>query len=298
MDLAFFTVLASLSGCGGGGGGGGSSSVPSFQNVIVFENYLPGNSEIYVVNLDGSGAVNLTNSSEDDGAPSSHPDGSKIAFGLHDGFGNYNICTINSSGGNQNQLTNSNSDYLPVYSPDGSKIAFMSNRDGNPDIYVMNADGSGQTRLTTSPGFDGYPDWSPDGSRIAFASDAYSPGSVSNLYVMNADGSNVVRVTDSQLIDAFPAWSPDGLSIAFERAGQIWTMAADGSNQTEIQNGVHDSESVPSWSPDGQKIAYCTYTQFEGWNLSVMDSNGGNDITLVSDIENNEWRPRFARIRR
>lgn len=55
-------------------------------------------------------------------------------------------------------------------------------------------------------------------------------------------------------------WSPDGLRIAFIRdddndVEQIWTCAADGSEQTQL---THHEQTVDvfSWSPDGSRIAY------------------------------------------
>ena len=40
-----------------------------------------------------------------------------------------------------------------------------------------------------------------------------------------------------------PTWSPGGTRIAFERAGSIWTMNADGSNQVNLTTGGQ-----PSWA--------------------------------------------------
>src|SRR2546422_3055032 len=91
---------------------------------ILFETNRDGNWEVYVMNADGSGPLNLSNN-----PASEDPDWT-----------------------------------APAWSPDGSKIAFRSDRDGNLEIYVMNADGSGVTRLTSAPGADWNPAWSPEPS--------------------------------------------------------------------------------------------------------------------------------------
>lgn len=101
---------------------------------------------------------------------------------------------------------------------------------------------------------------------IAFVSDADGDD---DIYTMNPDGSDVVQITNApdqsgfSVLDANPSWSPDGRSIAFERLTtntgtpepverrDIWIMAADGSNQRIIVEGVE-----PTWSPDGRSIAF------------------------------------------
>ena len=82
--------------------------------------------EVYLVNADGTGLINLTNSLAEAGA----------------------------SGG-------AGLSGRPAWSPDGSRIAYVSKHNGDQDIFVMNADGSNQTHLTYNSGVDGDPSWSP-----------------------------------------------------------------------------------------------------------------------------------------
>jgi Tol biopolymer transport system component len=226
---------------------------PAKPNTIVFASTRDGNSEIYVMDQDGSNQKRLTNNPAFDGEPAWSPDRSKIAFvSTRDGI--QQIYVMNADGSNQTRVSSSLVyDGAPAWSPDGSKIAFHTNRDGNFEIYVMNADGSNPTRLTNNPALDVFPAWSPDGTKIAFSTNR---DFVLNLeiYVMNANGSNPVRLTNNPAIDFDPTWSPDGTRIAFvstrDGSAQIYAMNADGSSPTRLTNfptsSVQFSES--SWS--------------------------------------------------
>ena len=63
-----------------------------------------GNSEIYVMNADGSGQRNLTRDPAQDGDPAWSPDGRKIAF-VSNRDGHYEVYVMNADGSGQRSLT-------------------------------------------------------------------------------------------------------------------------------------------------------------------------------------------------
>ncbi len=149
-------------------------------------------SDIYVINVDGSGKQQLTNDTADDSQPSWSPDGTEIAFvsGRNDAHGD--IYVMNADGAGVTDLTpGSHWDSHPGWSPDGTKIAFVRGAFQEAfGLYVMNPDGAGVQMLADQVGEFA---WSPDGTMIAFA----RPGGdgLDDLWMMPADGSEKVLLT-------------------------------------------------------------------------------------------------------
>ena len=240
---------------------------------IAFGSDRDGNSEIYVMNPDGSNQVRLTANEEHDRYPSVSPDGTRILFRSNQGAGDAEIYVMNADGSGQTNLTNDPAtDEDPSWSPDGTRIAFSSVRSGDFEIYGMNADGSEVVNLTNSLGSSEYfATWSPDGTRIAFTSDRAGDN---DIYTMNADGSEQTPVAEGPAIEYGPAWSPDGSRLAFvtNRTGnfEIFVMSADGSDPVNLSNTPAATEDSPSWSRNGGRIAF------------TSDATGDNEVWLIN----------------
>lgn len=224
--------------------------------------------DVFVMNADGSGQINVSNHEMWDGNPSWSPGSDRIVFQsdrhvdpgpvvmgiLPDGLG-VEIYAVDADGGHLVNLSQSpEDDRYPMWSPDGTRIVFQSTRDGNQEIYVMNSDGSGHTRLTTSGADDSYASWSPDSQWITFHSNRNGS---TDLFKMSRDGLSTTRLTTSIDWDWGPSWSPDGQWIAFQSTrdgnSEIYRMLASGSMQTRLTNDVgwdmHPVWGTAPWMP-------------------------------------------------
>jgi Tol biopolymer transport system component/pimeloyl-ACP methyl ester carboxylesterase len=197
------------------------------------------NTEIYAVNVDGTGIANLTNDPSQDGAvlrsdailddPSLSPDGTRILF--WSGREPQGIYAMNADGSGQTHVADG-ADW--AWSPDGLWIASGRVIDSQlSGIYTIAADGSGEKLLATMPTEDviiGYiapsPLWSPDGSKVVFDAPNNDhegecglgwSGTCNDIYLANADGSGMVNLTNNPARDHGPTWQPVPASAPEDR---------------------------------------------------------------------------------
>jgi TolB protein len=136
-------------------------------------NDRPVNSQVWVMNADGSKPRALTTDSPvKDQVPDWSPDGSQITYasGAGDSEG---IWVMNADGSEPHQVSGcksgepapcqAGSDFGPEWSPDGRAIAFLRafQAVGSADrpIYTMDADGSHQVRVSLGPILAAVPAW-------------------------------------------------------------------------------------------------------------------------------------------
>lgn len=204
------------------------------------------NSDVFVMNADGTAPRNLTRRRGFDGDPAWSRDGRSIVFESQRD-GNSEIYRVDARTLRVKRLTkNSVPDEDPAWSQDG-RIAFTRAVNGNREIYVMNANGSSPRNITRHSASDRNPSWSPRGGLIAFDSDRRG-----NLDIFKTTvGRQPTQLTTSSGLDALPAWSPDGRNIVFvsDRAEpgnrDLWLMRDDGSSPRKLTQS-------PAWdvAPD------------------------------------------------
>lgn len=251
---------------------GGVQVFPVFAKApstskIAFTSTRDGNSEIYIMNPDGSKQVNLTRHPARDLAPVWSPTGEHIAFNSSRG-GTRDIYLMDADGRNVRKLFRrlAYREY-PTWSPDGQKLAYLHADEWS--IYVGSVDGGQEERITSTNFLGGWPAWSPDGSEIAFIFTA-GPGGYRLKVVNLQTRKERVMIPNNEPRTLWdPAWSPDGTRIAFgwHQKG-IYTINRDGKGLKRIIANA----SRPAWSPFGDELVYGKKQQLFRYNLSSRRS--------------------------
>ncbi len=220
---------------------------------IAFASFFKGGPSIAMWSLELGRLVSFPSFGGTTVSPAWSSDGTRLAFSSSR-TGDPEIYVCDQNGNNLKRLTAYHGpDVSPVWNPKtNAQIAWVSGRSGLPQIYLMDADGTNVQRVTDQ-GYAVSPSWSPNGQFLAFAwVRHYGPGApgASDIYIMDVASRQWVQLTHDGGRSDFPSWSPDGRHIVYQstRGGseQIWSMLADGSQQTQLT--FNGSNSQPDWS--------------------------------------------------
>jgi Tol biopolymer transport system component len=204
-------------------------------SMLAFER----NQDVWVVNADGTGLTNLTDSPRP-------------------------ITVVIDHVGDLRERPLPDVEGKAVWSPMGDSLAFV--RGG--DLYVMNAAGAdvrrifhGEDRIVA-----GGVSWSPDGETLAFSTGILSEyvgvcrdgAEDGGIHLVNSDGSGVRQLT-TEVCDGVVGWSPAGdfivISVVSPSSG-LEVIRIDGTGRRILTEDGHLGE----LSPEGTEIAFRTDT--------------------------------------
>lgn len=205
----------------------------------------PGEWEIVVMNLDGTGRKQVTRNEEQEFLPHFSPDGTRLLYTrfTSGGYGvegsQSRVSVYDFATESTRDLTNTGKDSYPVWSPDGTKIAFLSTRDypprqGSPALWVMSADGSDAHEIGRPSGDNldftwGDIAWSSQGWILFVVAEKGTNDTCfkTRLDKIRPDGTQRTQMTDGgpnctpagmeQSGDADPGFSADGATIYTSR---------------------------------------------------------------------------------
>lgn len=252
---------------------------------IVFTSNRDGNAEIYVMNPDGSGQVNLTRHRAADFDPVWSPTGEQILFASNRGK-TVDLYLMDADGRNVRQLfAKTSRRQHPTWGPNGKKVAYtrVDALRGDVGIYVASINDPVEKRIARGM----RPMWSSDTSEIAFIS------SDSLIALNDGFGGIEFKETNIQIVDSRthakkdltppgfflvfdPAWSPDTTKIAFSGIDidaiplqvllqedhnifdeeAIYVMNRDGTAVKQVVEVDGENFPDPTWAPSGDALVY------------------------------------------
>jgi TolB protein len=278
---------------------------------IAFSAVSSGNPEIYLINADGTGQVQLTDHPAADTSPVWSPDGTRIAF-ISDRSGSAQIWVMDADGSSIQQVTDGTGAFAtPQWSPDGTRMAALRSEEGTgsgpiPEIWVFDADGNNARSLTNGHGPANGFDWSPDGTQIA-ASIGLS-GRGDRILIYDVETGDVHALNDSRAFQHWPVWSPDGTQIALAEAmqadvvtGEFAIVIADltGNRSTEVSSSLSFA-TMHNWSPDGLYISVVAADKAGSAGVFIVPLDDPEAVRLVSGASQQNlfpvWSPDSTQI--
>jgi serine/threonine protein kinase len=279
---------------------------------VAFASDATGKPQIYLINLDGTGEVQLTNLPEGACQPAWTPDGTQLLFispcsssrDTYQGSSMW-LIDVDANGATSDSLqlpTAPGGDFDPAISPDGERVAFTSLRGNRKQVWVMNLDGTNLLRLSAEIAWDSEPAWSPTGNQLAFST---TRGGVIEVWIMSDVGGDDTRFSraSGQYEDTHADWSLDGKTIVFERGvgsvPRIYMSLFEDRGTIASQVCPEGQRSVqpmaePSMSPDGFWVVFETWPDGSNHNIAIMNISclGFTELTTSSAYDfDPAWRP-------
>jgi serine/threonine protein kinase/Tol biopolymer transport system component len=231
---------------------------------LLYTASASGNSDIWIMNADGSGRVQLTTDRADDRVPIASPDGRYVAF-LSERGNTRAIWRMDLSGNNQVRLGTdalSGGQFTPYMSADGRWVTYTNEQrinlkiptDGGAAVSVFDVP-AGQPLPELPPNFHD-PTLSPDGRVV-----------MGHYQDMSAGGERtaIVPLEPAGPFKLFPnvftgaQWTADGRSIIYmdnrRQTGNLWRQPIGGGTPVQITH--FDSEQIFrfAYSRDGKQLA-------------------------------------------
>ncbi len=279
-----------------------------------------GLAEIYVVNADGSGLVQLTSRQVITRHPVWSPDGTKIAFVSERAAGDAgsDIYITNADGSQPRLLVGADQNVIRWFAtPQGDKIEYYRPNDGSPNLSYarsINPDGTNEQLLQ-----DGFRIYSSDGAKYATRSSLYA------LSVYNSSDDTLISTTSVPYLPGVPCFSADNQKIFFSAeivyrddadnidvtapqhlfsinvsGGGLSEMTRNSGDDADPSAGPGPTVSVPEGPKGSGRFVFAfgqsIYTMYStGWGVISLKpaKPGGGSLT---NLENPVWNATGDRI--
>ena len=245
--------------------------------------------QLYTVDPDGSGLLQITSAEFGVATPVFSHDGTRIAYKRISAKSpsdqpmlGGDLVAANADGSSPIAIETDVFGMSPTaWSPDDRMLLWTGTPivDGHEQVFVAPADASSPPVQIGDPWtFNWGPNWSPDGTTISYISE-------NSTYVMNRDGTDIRKVSQRTYTDHNGAWwNPDGSALIFSagRNGNrdLWLVGLDGKPERALGQSVH-TEDAAAFSPDGQWVAFLRFSpDRRSTQAVVVRTDGSEERTL------------------
>ena len=254
------------------GGLGGISWTPNGK--IVYVSRASGNSDIWIMNSDGTGKEQLTFDAGWNRSPAVSPNGRYIAFASNRA-GGFNIWKIDLDGGNQRQLTYERIGGRHQWTMDSEWVMYTCFKVGMPTVCKVPANGGDPVRLTDYAST--FLAASPIDGQIAYTYvDEQANPKRGRVAIIPPESGLPTKIFDiSSPYRRAVSWSVEGGALTFieTRYGvsNIWKQPVDGGPQAQVTDFKTDLIFTFDWSR---------------WNkdFAVASGSRSSDAVLIKDI--------------
>lgn len=223
---------------------------------VVYVSSASGNTELWIMDSNGSNQKQLTNDGRIKYTPVVSPDGRFVVYASSQVAP---LWRVSLDGTGAVPLVEKPMDAAnPDISPDGSTVVFSSWNAGKLRLWRVPIEGGQSEQLTQFAATE--PNISPDGKSIAYFFD--DGKNIMRMGVIPFEGGEPVQVFDVPTtvnIDMSPKWTPDAKAITFvdNRGGRrnLWLQPVTGGPAKQVTDYRQDGMYRREWTRDGKQVA-------------------------------------------
>jgi Tol biopolymer transport system component/predicted Ser/Thr protein kinase len=232
----------------------------------------PGQQDLCVIRVDGTGFRQLTDDRYTDRGPRWSPDAKRIAF-HSDRSGKLEIWAVRPDGSGLEQVTHESRGAAvdPQWSPDGARLSYIVT---NNNTFLLEAGKPWREQSAEAlpplgelnTWFSGH-SWSPDGKQLA-GDQTRADGVFGGVWLYSFDSRKFERLTES---GGYPVWLRDGRRLLFHDQDKIHLVDARTKKVHEVLSvSPHQVFEVISLSADNRTIYFSLYaTEADIWLASL-----------------------------
>ncbi len=220
---------------------------------IVYSSFFNDSYSLWIMNVDGSGARQLTSAGFNDQLPQVTSDGRYIVFQSDRGGGS-DIWRVNLDGSDMKQLTNSGRSAWPDLTPDGKWIIYVARDAKVKTIQKISIDGGTPIRMLAAD----LPSVSPDGKLLAatYLDEEEKRTRLAVFLIEGGEALSHFSIPASATFNGGLRWLPDGSAVVYRdyRDG-LWAQKISGGAPEKLAGLPNKKIRYFDWSSDGRQFA-------------------------------------------